>query len=94
MATSALGCADDFCLPVTVYPSPIADFTMSANEACAPTPINFENQSTLADSYEWIYGDGNNAFIDDPIHTYIYESTSDQPEEFAVSLVVEIQRLK
>ena len=88
IATSGLGCTDDFCLPVTVYPSPIADFTMSANESCAPTPINFENQSTLADSYEWIYGDGNNAFIDDPIHTHTYQSTSDQPEEFAVSLVL------
>lgn len=87
MATSSLGCIDTFCVPITVHPSPIADFTMSSDEACDPAPVDFENQSTLADSFEWIYGDGNNAFIDDVFHTYTFESSSGEPQEYAVNLV-------
>lgn len=87
MATSSVGCTDTYCAPVVVHPRPIADFTMSTDEACDPAPVDFENLSQMADSYEWIYGDGNSAFIDDPIHTYTFNSTSGNPEEFPVSLV-------
>lgn len=87
IATSTFGCTNTFCSPITVHPSPIANFMMSTDEGCEPAPVDFENLSLIADSYEWIYGDGNNAFIDDAIHTYTFQSTFGVSEEFAVSLV-------
>ncbi len=87
IASSIYGCEDTYCADIIVHPSPVSDFTMSANSGCDPSPIELTNNSELADTFEWFYGDDNSAFVADSIHTYIFESESFNPVEYQVSLV-------
>lgn len=57
--TSSRGCADSLEKLITVYPKPTADFLTNLNNGCQPLPIDFTNQSQLADSCVWDFGDGN-----------------------------------
>ncbi len=64
------------CTTITTLPglidviAPVADF-FSANVAvCAPTLVNFTNQSTGAVSYFWDFGDGTNSVNIDASHIY------------------------
>lgn len=47
----------------------LADFD-AASSAGLFQPINFQNQSTGADTYQWDFGDGNQSALPDPQHTY------------------------
>lgn len=50
---------------------PIADFTYAYQEGKkAPSAIRFQNQSQKAESYEWIFGDGNSSKDTSPIHEF------------------------
>jgi len=60
VVTSATGCMDSVTLPVTVYPLPVAGFTVVS--ACEGDPVNFTDTS-LANggtivSWDWDFGDG------------------------------------
>jgi PKD repeat protein len=44
---------------IIVKPIPVADFGMDVSWGCSPKEIKFFNVTTgLADSYTWIWGDG------------------------------------
>lgn len=45
-------------ITVSVYNSPVIDFTVSNTNACLSTSIDFTNISTNATSYLWDFGDG------------------------------------
>ena len=87
MVSTQFGCTDTYCDDVIVHPSPTSDFTMSTDEACDPAPVDFTNLSSGGDTFEWIYGDGNSAFIDDPTHTYLFESIASTSVEYQVTLI-------
>ncbi len=57
-----------------VFSTPTALFDWSEPDSLnAPAQIHFFNQSTMEDSYEWDFGDGNTSFEENPIHQY-YEN--------------------
>jgi PKD repeat protein len=85
--SSVYGCQDDYCADLIIHPTPISDFDLSEDAACNPAPVDLTNQSSLATNYEWIYGDGNNSFTDDLVHTYIFESQASTPLEYEILLV-------
>ncbi len=70
---SSLGCVDTIQKPVTVRPSPTADFTMSENPANALDVINFTDQSTpqaTIISWYWNFGDTLLSNLQNPTHSY------------------------
>lgn len=86
VATTDFGCADTAEFEVTVYPEVIADFVPSA-EGCSPLPVNFFNTSYGAATYAWAFGDGNEAYTEDPSYTFV--NTSDTIRDFNVTMVAQ-----
>lgn len=83
--TSASGCMDSITLPVTVYPLPVAGFTLVS--ACEGDPVNFTDTSVanggVLVSWDWDFGDGTGtSTVQNP--QYFYADTG----TFNVSLVV------
>ncbi len=71
IASTTFGCTDTTELPVTIYGSPIANFTSDANPACGPFNVNFFNQSQGAISYTWDFGDSSStSVLENPSHLY------------------------
>lgn len=73
IVTSATGCTDTLTLSagVSVYPSPIADFT--ANQVSFPEPGNeyeFVNNSVGASLYNWDFGTGDQTDDFQPIYEF------------------------
>ena len=59
---------------INVYENPTADFTTDITSGCKDLTVQFINlsypvSSTII-SWYWDFGDGNNAFISEPAHTY------------------------
>jgi gliding motility-associated-like protein len=73
-------------ISVILNPSPVVSFTV--DNACIGVPTLFNNTSSVQSpsnitSYTWDFGDGNNAFIENPNHTYVNQGT------YNIKLVVE-----
>lgn len=72
---------------ITVYPYPKASFTSNSTLACAPTNIQFNDNSTSGSgsitSYLWDFGDGTTSNQQSPAHAY------SQPGYYSVSLTVQ-----
>ncbi|MFM7016863.1 MAG: PKD domain-containing protein [Bacteroidota bacterium] len=69
--TSANGCSYGYPLSgsVIVY-SPEANFTPDVTTGCPPLTVNFNNYSTAASSYLWVFGDGTTSTLQHPSHVY------------------------
>jgi|GEM_PF-5495654 len=70
-AENAFGCWDTASSLFTVYPVPIADFSLTPDSGCMPLEVQFFNNSQNTSSYEWDFGDGIFSAQQDPIHTYL-----------------------
>ena len=73
--TNAGGCSKVVSKPsyIQVSPGVTVNFTNSLPQLCKPPEtINFTNTSTGPGilSYEWLFGDGGNSFVQNPNHTY------------------------
>ena len=71
--TSYNGCESKLTIPnmITVYPTPHAQFIAEPEVVSIIKPyIYFENFSSLADQYLWVFGDGDSSSIINPIHIY------------------------
>lgn len=55
---------------VHVYPKPKAAFTADRYVVCINDELNFKNESQLATSYLWEFGDGITSTLSDPKHIY------------------------
>jgi len=77
-------CSSSHTAYVRVYPEPIADFSASIREGCAPFQVVFYNHSVAgtAMSYQWNFGDGETSNGHSPMHTY------EEPGVYTVSLNV------
>jgi PKD repeat protein len=53
IATAATGCTDTAISTITVYPDPLATFTLAANAGCILDPIVVVNTSQAAGIYQW-----------------------------------------
>jgi PKD repeat protein len=58
------------CSKDSSHPAPIADFTITGNNAHAPASIYFQNISTHAESYLWEFGNGVSSGQTSPSYTY------------------------
>lgn len=60
---------------LTIFPSPIADFTWAPNPPEPNTPNTFTNLSVGAIRYLWDFGDGSTDTTKDPVHIYQKDGT-------------------
>lgn len=67
---------------VTVFPKPSAAFDASASRVCIGDTIIFSNQSSIATSYQWQFGDGATSVLENPTHIYT------TPGLYTVQLIV------
>jgi gliding motility-associated-like protein len=71
IVTNQYGCLDTALETITIHPTPVADFSMSTNSACANDPINFVNNSQpLTSTFLWDFGDATTSTAVDPIKQY------------------------
>jgi len=69
---------------VNVYPKPHAAFTALDSAACMQIlDEQFTNLSKSAAQYYWIYGDGNSAINNSPVHYYTYGT----PQSYTMTLI-------
>ncbi|MDD2982240.1 MAG: PKD domain-containing protein [Crocinitomicaceae bacterium] len=69
-ATSIHGCTNTLVVPFTVYPRPVAVFTVSSQTICEGQSVIFSSQSTFADSLVWDMGDGTILIGNSVVYTY------------------------
>ncbi|MEO9964865.1 MAG: PKD domain-containing protein [Reichenbachiella sp.] len=78
-ASTTAGCTEVIDRPVTVYPSPRADFEF--DNVCDGNESQFVNISTIdfgtITSYEWDFGDGGNSILQNPSKLYLNAGTYD-----------------
>ncbi len=56
---------------ITILPEPTASFTSNENG----NVVDFNNTSTNADTYLWMFGDGETSIEENPSHTYVNDGT-------------------
>ena len=61
--------------------APTADFTITSQTTFNDLPIQFQNLSEDAVTYEWYFGDGQESGIIHPANTY------DEPGEYLITLI-------
>ncbi|GAB4406115.1 MAG: hypothetical protein OHK0039_07600 [Bacteroidia bacterium] len=80
------GCTDTLLRPHYVRLShPVADFVADADEGCEGTTVNFTftgTPDTTITGYRWYFGDGDEAIMQNPTHSYT------QHGDYDVSLVI------
>ena len=69
------GCVDTTQITVTAEDKPNAAFTVETTPACDGILAIFDNTSTGADSYLWLFGDGSQSIEIHPTHIFAYESS-------------------
>lgn len=82
-----MGCTSSVCHDITIHPSPTADFTMGTIEACSPEPLELTNNSQGADTYQWVYDDGETSTTNDLVHEHLFENNSVNQVEYNISLI-------
>ncbi len=89
IVTSPQGCQDTASRNILVYPKPQALFSVDDSVGCHPLPVNFTNQSQLADSCIWRYGDGNGRNDCAPSFSHTYNNTTSFfPVNYQARLIV------
>ncbi|MFH0896256.1 MAG: PKD domain-containing protein, partial [Bacteroidota bacterium] len=69
------GCRDTLVKPISIYPGPNADFSMSGDLTTGGV-VEFTNLSSSGTSYNWNFGDGiGTSTIMSPLYTYLNEGT-------------------
>lgn len=86
------GVSDNFCTTsttqsITVFPQPVADFSIPDLIGCSPFNACFSNSSSGAQFYTWDFGNGNTSNLANPC--FEYTNTSAAPELYTVRLISE-----
>lgn len=58
IVTNPFSCKDTVYDTILVHPNPVASYFVVASSGCTPFNVSFNNTSTGAVSYTWLYGDG------------------------------------
>lgn len=69
-AETSMGCVGTSETEVHIKPQPIADFSVNYDAGCNPLVSQFNNESALADSYDWDFGDGSTDHSTNPTHAF------------------------
>jgi gliding motility-associated-like protein len=88
VATSPFGCNDTSAAQVTVHPDPIPQFSVNQTSGCGPLTVTFTNESILADSVVWNYGDGTSSDTLAAVHEHTFVNNTNQTVNYTVSLEV------
>jgi len=80
LSASSNGCRDSVLKTVTVWPRPIASF--SVNNGCSGDNLSFASNSVGAVSHAWTFGDGNSSSVANPAKGYANAGT------YSVKLIV------
>ncbi|MCU4166396.1 PKD domain-containing protein [Carboxylicivirga caseinilyticus] len=76
LAYSNYGCRDSVEYTITVNPNTISKFTNDPAPGCSPLLVDFTNESVGATEYEWTFGDGSPASIEEDVsHSFINSET-------------------
>ncbi|MBL1233604.1 MAG: PKD domain-containing protein [Flavobacteriales bacterium] len=77
--TTNAGCADTTTETITIFPSPVADFTF--NDECFGTAINFTDNSNVSSgnitNWNWDFDNGNNSATQNPSELYVNDGDYD-----------------
>ena len=88
--TSDDGCTDSYTETnyICIDDYPVADFSADPNELTRlENEVNFENQSTNAETYAWNFDDGETSTATHPSHTF----PGEEEDEFLVELIATSQ---
>lgn len=86
IATNIYGCRPDTTQQtIQTIANPIPDFTMSADSGCGPLLVNFNNASSGATSYLWLFGNGVTSTNTDTVATYLASNLNDS--SYSVKLI-------
>ncbi len=86
VATSNNGCSDSLTIPILTYFKPDASFSLDTPK-CASKTITFTNNTPIANSYTWNFGDlTGTSSAPNPTHTYTTNSSNNLT--FTVQLIV------
>jgi PKD repeat protein len=70
------GCLDTVSQVITVYPVPVANFSLSPTVSCTvPVDVTTTNLSSGAVNYAWNFGNGNFSTLTNPVITYANPGT-------------------
>lgn len=70
-------CSGQITSTIDVEPAPVPLIIAPLTEGCSPLTIAFENGSTGAANYQWIFSDGAASTQEAPTHTFINTGTTD-----------------
>ncbi len=84
IVTSALSCKDTIIKPITIYPKPVANFSLSRLDSCGPFTVSFTNTSIngnglplSAMTFKWDFGNGIVSTLTNNVVTFIAGNTND-----------------
>lgn len=83
LSVSEGACADRDSVVIFVHPRPVANFTLSQTQGCAPWALQIQPTAAQAQAYRWDFGDG--GFSNEVIPTYTYQ----QAGTYDVRLIVQ-----
>ena len=83
---NAFGCADSISFQVTVNPQAVANINTQQVSGCSPLNVSFHNNSELALSYNWNYGNGQTSATAAQSHDFLYVNNTAQPVTYAAIL--------
>src|SRR5690606_14781466 len=88
IGSNAFGCRDTVTTTVTVFPKPVAQFTLSDTAGCHPFTAQLDNLSTGAANFLWDYGAGPTPGNPPGPHTRTWHHPGGlNPEVFQLALV-------
>ncbi|MEO1050648.1 MAG: PKD domain-containing protein [Bacteroidota bacterium] len=70
---TASGCVADTTKSITIEEIPMAAFTPSADFGAPPFEVTFENSSSDATNFSWVFGDGDNSTSEEESPTFTYQ---------------------
>lgn len=76
ITTSPFSCNDTSNLNVLVYPNPTANFSRSSSLGCSPLAVSFTDNSIIANTRFWDFGDGNSSTAVNPNHTFVNNTSA------------------
>lgn len=89
IAANAFGCSDTLSDEVTVFPAPVAQFTVSDQQGCHPLVADLTNQSQGAQSSAWNYGDGSTSTTAAVVHSHTwFNFMGPGPTTYPITLTV------
>ncbi len=85
---SEYGCSDSITREITVFPKPKSAKYLPVTEGCSPLDIEFTDQSIGGETYQWIFGDGNEETESPGDMNHTYHNPGNESDTLYPSLIV------